>query len=269
VLDRQALERTMPERELNHGMLRACLWLSLRIHRTLTLATTCCIQGGIIPLHVGHVKVASRFEGQAGTLAWIMAPESTWYCIRCGVRLEPGHRFCPSCGAARWSPEPEQAEPPLEAVPVRPPPVPGTPVFGVRPAPAPQRAAAPGGRVGLGLLPWFYALGAFLFLLEATQGLASLASPAGRAQLAAELTRQGSPASMQQGILTAYWTIQIGGSLVAAALHGAAFYGLRRFRRWGWIAAVVVAALWSLVLVGLPVLIRLMNRNVRQSFGVD
>ena len=32
---------------------------------------------------------------------------------------------------------------------------------------------------------------------------------------------------------------------------------------------VVVAALWSVVLVGIPVLIRLFGRNVRRSFGVD
>jgi hypothetical protein len=75
--------------------------------------------------------------------------------------------------------------------------------------------------------------------------------------------------AVQGDVLTAYWIVLIGGSLVAAGLHGAAFYGLRRFRRWGWIAAVVVAALWSLLIVGIPVLIRLVSRNVRQAFGVD
>jgi hypothetical protein len=74
---------------------------------------------------------------------------------------------------------------------------------------------------------------------------------------------------MQRGVLAIYWVILIGGSLVAAALHGTAFYGLRRFRRWGWIAALVVASLWSLLIVGIPVLVRLVNRNVRQAYGVD
>lgn len=106
-------------------------------------------------------------------------------------------------------------------------------------------------------------------MIEATQGLAYLLSPGGRAQLIAELAREGVVASMQGGFLTAYWIVFIGGSLVAAALHGAAFYGLRRYRRWGWISAVVVAALWSLLIVGIPVLVRLVNRNVRQAFGVD
>jgi len=30
-----------------------------------------------------------------------------------------------------------------------------------------------------------------------------------------------------------------------------------------------VAALWSLLIVGIPVLLRLVDRNVRQAFGVD
>ncbi len=203
-----------------------------------------------------------------------MAQERAWYCIHCGALLNTAHRFCWSCGSARWTPEPGEADAaPPEREPElpgeRPPPVPGTPVFDRRPAaaPAPAPAAAPG--TGLGLLPWLYAAGAILFLVEATQGLAGLASPAARAQLADELGRQGVAASMRPGILTAYWVILLGGSLVAAALHGTAFYGLRHRRRWGWISAVVVAGLWSLLIVGIPVLVRLVNRDVRQTFGVD
>jgi hypothetical protein len=144
----------------------------------------------------------------------------------------------------------------------------GTPAYGAPPAsPAPPVSART--PIRLGLLPWFYAAGAILFLIEATEGLAYLVSPSGRQQLAAQLTSQGIPASMQSGVLTLYWTLLIGGSLVAATLHGAAFYGLRRLSRWGWIAAVVVASFWSLIIVGIPVLLRLVNRNVRQAFGVD
>jgi hypothetical protein len=200
--------------------------------------------------------------GQADNRECIVATEGTGYCINCGARLESVHRFCWSCGAARWTPESEPARP---AEPERAPPTPGTSVFNPRPAtPVP---AAP--VTSLGLLPWFYAAGAVLFLVEATQVLAYLLSPGGRSQLSAELSRQGIGASMQGEVLAGYAVFLVGGSLVAAALHGAAFYGLRRFRRWGWIAAVVVAALWSLLIVGIPVLVRLVSRNVRQAFGVD
>jgi hypothetical protein len=191
-----------------------------------------------------------------------MATEGPGYCIHCGARLEAVHRFCWSCGAERWTPEAEPA-PAAPPEPERAPPTPGTSVF----APRPLSAVAPA--TSLGLLPWFYAAGAVLFLVEATQVLAYLLSPGGRSQLTAELARQGIAASVQGEVLAGYAVFLVGGSLVAAALHGAAFYGLRRFRRWGWIAAVVVAALWSLVIVGIPVLVRLVSRPVRQAFGVD
>jgi hypothetical protein len=183
------------------------------------------------------------------------------YCIHCGARLDAGHRFCWSCGAVRWTPEPPAGRTGGD----RAPPTPGMSVFGSPPAARAKAPAAP----GLGMLPWLYAAGAVVFLVEATQGLAYLLSPGGRAQLTVELARQNIPAAMQGDVLTAYWVILIGGSLVAAALHGGAFYGLRRFRRWGWIAAVIVAALWSLLIVGIPVLVRLVNRDVRAAFGVD
>jgi hypothetical protein len=195
-----------------------------------------------------------------------VAPEEAAFCIQCGSRLDAGHRFCWSCGAPRWTPDPVEA--PRAPDGQRAPPTPGMPVFGRQAAPsAPAQARAPA--PGLGLLPWLYAAGAVVFLVEATQGLAYLVSAGGRAQLTVEMTKQGVPAAMQGDVLTAYWVILIGGSLVGAALHAAAFYGLRRFKRWGWIAAVIVAALWSLVIVGIPVLVRLVNRDVRRAFGVD
>ncbi|HXM57458.1 MAG TPA: hypothetical protein VOB72_18820, partial [Candidatus Dormibacteraeota bacterium] len=204
-----------------------------------------------------------RFSQVADNRGCTVATEGTGYCIDCGAKLEAAHRFCWRCGAERWTPESGGAPP----EPGRAPPTPGTPVFGAAPPPAPAPAVTP--VASLGLLPWLYAAGAILFLVEATQGLAYLLSPGGRAQLLAELARQGVTAAYQDDVLTAYWIVLIGGSLVAAALHGTAFYGLRRFRRWGWIAAVVVAALWSLLIVGIPVLIRLVSRDVRQAFGVD
>jgi hypothetical protein len=119
------------------------------------------------------------------------------------------------------------------------------------------------------VLPWVCAGGAVFFLVWATQALAVFLAPAGRGQLLAELARQGIPPSARPTLVLVYGVVMIGGVLAAAALHAAAFYGLRRRRRWGWLSAVVVAGLWSLVIVGLPVLLRLIDRNVRQAFGVD
>jgi len=135
-------------------------------------------------------------------------------------------------------------------------------VFAQRPA------VAPPAQPNLGLLPWFYAAGAILFLFDAARGAAFLASPGGRSQLLAGLARQGVDASMQQGFLTVYWLVLVG-FVAAAAVHGAAFYGLRRLRLWGWISALVVAIVWSLLIVGIPVLVRLVSRDVRRAFGVD
>jgi hypothetical protein len=194
-----------------------------------------------------------------------VAHQGIGYCVNCGARLEASHRFCWNCGTARWTPPPAPAHPapaPPGAEGERPPPGAGTPVFTGRPAAAPARR-------GPGLLPWFFAAGAVFFLIEATEGLASLVSPDGRAQLLAELARQGVSTSMRESVLAAYWVIFIGGSLVAAALHGVAFHGLRRLRRWGWVSALVVAAGWSLVIVGIPILVRLMSRSVRGAFGID
>jgi hypothetical protein len=44
---------------------------------------------------------------------------------------------------------------------------------------------------------------------------------------------------------------------------------MRKLRLWGWIAAVMVAVGWSLVLIGLPVLIFLLRRPTRQAFGIS
>ena len=37
---------------------------------------------------------------------------------------------------------------------------------------------------------------------------------------------------------------------------------------WGWIAAVIVAAAWSLLLVGIPMLILLSRTSTRHAYGI-
>lgn len=55
----------------------------------------------------------------------------------------------------------------------------------------------------------------------------------------------------------------------AAGLHAAAYFGLRRFKPWGWIAALIVSAAWSLILVGIPVLVLLLRRPTREAYGIS
>ncbi|HZV50162.1 MAG TPA: hypothetical protein VFD49_10400 [Candidatus Dormibacteraeota bacterium] len=189
-----------------------------------------------------------------------MSVEPTRYCINCGARLEPEHRFCWRCGTPRWTPSPPAGEGQDDAP--RPPPGPGVSPFPATSAPAPKQ-------VDLGLLPWCYAAGAVFFLLLLAQDLPYVLSPAGRSLLVDQMTRSGLPPSMQTSALVTYVVVVMGGELVAAAIHAAAFYGLRWRRRWGWVAAVVVACFWSLLIVGIPVLVRLVNRDVRQAFGME
>jgi hypothetical protein len=116
-------------------------------------------------------------------------------------------------------------------------------------------------------LPYLFAAGAIFWLVNLTQSAALAAAPAGRAQLentllSAGLTRNAS------AFLAVYFVIVFAFEATAAGLHGAAFYGLRSMRWWGWVVAVIVAGAWSLVLVGIPVLVLLLQRRTRQAYGV-
>jgi hypothetical protein len=177
-----------------------------------------------------------------------MALADDAFCIQCGERLEPAHSFCPSCGSPRWSPPPQPA-------PGQPPPPPSPPPRAV-PTQAPRA------------LPWIFAAGAILSLVSAAQAAAVLASGAGRAQLAQQLVAGGmSPVS--PSLVVAFATGQLVFYLLAAGLHALAYYGLRARTRWGWLAALLLAGLWSLVLVGIPMLFVLLRRSTRHAYGID
>lgn len=176
------------------------------------------------------------------------------YCISCGQALDPDHRYCPRCGAERWSP-------PEAAPQLRPPPGAGSQTF-LRAAP--RVPAAP----RLRWLPFVFAAGAVFWLVELVQFAAVVAAPAGRDELRQALVNAG----IKQDIST----VMVYESVVvfvfeaaAAALHATAYFGLRKLRAWGWIAAVIVSAAWSLILVGIPVLVVLLRRETRQSFGIS
>jgi hypothetical protein len=195
---------------------------------------------------------ATNCRSGTGPIIQSVALQATGYCIMCGAQLEAEHRFCWSCGAPRWVAESADAEPAAA----------GSEPAMLPAAPRPQP-------VNLGVLPWFYAAGALLFLFWATEELAVFASPVGRAQILREIARQGYPADQQPWILAGQGVLVLGALLTVAALHAVAFFGLRNLRRWGWLAAVVIAGFWSLLVVGIPVLRRLLSPPVRQAYGVD
>ena len=120
----------------------------------------------------------------------------------------------------------------------------------------------------LRLLPWLYAAGAVFWLMAATYYGAFLAAPGGRDQLRQNLIDRGMTTDLDFAVLAGVGTV-IGLALVAAILHGAAYYGLRAFRAWGWVVAVFISALWSCVLIGIPILMLLLRRPVRQAYGIS
>ncbi len=166
------------------------------------------------------------------------------FCIICGERLQPGHRYCSACGAERWSPLLPGSSPPPPAV--RP---------EVQPAPVPA-------------LAWVYAVGGVMWLLLVAVDAAEVAAGPTRAQMAADIVRSGYSGDLFVPMLIFYGAAMVLVPLIIAVLHGVAFYGLRAGRRWGWLAAVVVAGAWSLVLVGIPVLATLLRPAVRRAYGV-
>jgi hypothetical protein len=176
------------------------------------------------------------------------------YCVSCGAELAEEHRHCPRCGTARWAP-------PQPTPSLRPPPGPGTQSFHpvvARPVLSPR----------LRLLPYIFAAGAVFWLIELAQFAAVVAAPAGRDQMHQALVAAG----MTQDVSTVVILESVIGlalTVAAAALHSAAYFGLQRMRAWGWVIAVIVAAGWSLVLVGIPILVLLMRRATREAFGIS
>jgi hypothetical protein len=184
----------------------------------------------------------STGSAEQGIIDEDVSNQEPWYCIHCGAQLAAGQRYCGHCGAARWDPPAEE---------------------NLAPSPA-QPATSATTAVSLGSLPAIYAMGAIWFLVMATLALATLVSPHGRGQVVGPNASLASPAHLL--ILFAFELIVL--PVMLAVLHGVAYYGLRRTARWGWLAAVVVAGCWSLVLLGIPVLIRLLQADIRRAFRV-
>jgi len=116
-------------------------------------------------------------------------------------------------------------------------------------------------------LPFLFAAGAVFWLVQLTQAAATVAAPVGRDRLQQTLVNAGITHDVS-AVLTAYLVLIFVFEAVAAGLHGAAYYGLRRRRPWGWVVAVLVAGAWSLVIVGIPVFVLLLQRKTREAYGI-
>ncbi len=152
--------------------------------------------------------------------------------------MAPDHLYCPRCGARRR-------------------------ISSLRPSASPDPA-----RSRTRWLPYLFAAGAVFWLIELTQFTAVVAAPAGRDQLMQALVTAGIKQNLG-GVLLVECSVIFLFEAGAAALHAVAFYGLRKFRPWGWVTAVITSVAWSLVLLGIPVLIFLLQRPVRQSYGIS
>jgi hypothetical protein len=151
----------------------------------------------------------------------------------------------------------------MSGQPNRPPPGAGSQSF----EPAPRKPTAPTQPVGLRWLPFVFGAGAVFWLVQLAQFAAIIAAPAGREQLNQALVQAGVKGDLAtlivyEAILVFFIVI------VAAVLHGTAYFGLRARKPWGWIAAVIVAAAWSLILIGIPVLVLLLRSNTRHAYGI-
>src|SRR5260370_1494285 len=69
--------------------------------------------------------------------------------------------------------------------------------------------------------------------------------------------------------LTVYFVMVFFFEIAAVGLHGTAYYGLKRIRIWGRVAAVIAAAAWSLRLTAIPVLVFLLRPQTRQANSIS
>src|SRR6185312_16289760 len=196
----------------------ACLSLGRGTQPSETLATICCVPAAVIPPNVVAVKHLHAFRVAIGEDMRVASDRCRW----CGVELQGGFRFCPNCGRPIAAPK----------------------AVSPRPDPLGEVDAS-----RLRWLPFLFAAGAVFWLVELAQFAAIVAAPAGRDQLVQALQQTGI-----SGDMTTLLIIDI----AAAGLHATAYFGLKARRPWGWIAAVVVSALWSLILLGIPVLVLLL-----------
>jgi hypothetical protein len=143
----------------------------------------------------------------------------------------------------------------------RPPPGAGSQPFD----PVPPKAKPP---AELNWLPTIFGVGAIFWLVQMARLAAVIAAPVGRDQLRQIMEHAGSPPGDVSMYVAGWLAVEMFFVIAAASLHAAAYFGLRRHQPWGWVSAVIAAAAWSLVLVGIPVLVVLVRSSTRRRYGV-
>jgi len=116
-------------------------------------------------------------------------------------------------------------------------------------------------------LPFVFGAGTVFWLVQLAQFSAVVAAPNGRDRLHQAVVQAGAKGDVSTLIVVEV-AIVFFFVIAAACLHATAYFGLRRHRPWGWVAAVIVAAAWSVVLVGIPVLYVLVKRSTRHAYGI-
>jgi hypothetical protein len=149
---------------------------------------------------------------------------------------------------------------PMSGPSTRPPPGAGNQPFD----PSPPKPTLP---AALRWLPFLFGAGAIFWLVQLTQFAAIVAAPAGRDQLQQAVAQSGVKGDVSTLIVV---EVAIVFFLVGAAvcLHATAYFGLRARRPWGWVAALIVAAAWCLILLGIPVLWVLIKSSTRRAYGI-
>ena len=117
-------------------------------------------------------------------------------------------------------------------------------------------------------LPYLYAGGAFFWRIELAQLAGGLAASNGWDQLQQALVHAGITRDVSTWMIVES-AIVVLFEVTAAALHAAAYFGMKKLRLWGWICAVIVAGAWSLIVIGIPVLVVLLQRPTRRAFGMS
>jgi drug/metabolite transporter (DMT)-like permease len=141
----------------------------------------------------------------------------------------------------------------------RPPPGAGSQPF----EPSPPRPPPP----RLRWLPFIFGAGAVFWLVQLAQFAAVVAAPAGRDQLHQALVQAGVKGDLSS-LVVAEASLVFFYVGAAICLHAVAYFGLRARRPSGWIAALIVAAGWSLILIGIPVLYLLAKSSTRHAYGI-